>query len=617
MWVKFIGCLFLTWLSVATAQVDTPTEKRYYDFRRGDDRIPAEESVEMNPADSLPFVEPELFDEEPEQAGMTPRITPEADPAGYLSEWSEGSRGWLFLDNLHAEQFERRYLRPAYLRDLLPNPERPAVHYPKLPLQWALQMALEENFDIQIQRSVIEIEDYRMRQTFGAFDPRFETSGTLRESRVPQNTQEFISSGGQVEDLVGLNGNSNPFDASVGSVELKFEQRMPYGVTYGLRSTLVASTTDLTREDERSVFDPEFESFFGLDLTVPLMRGFGTDANLAPLRIAQRNKRIADTEFRGEVLIIIARTMRIYYDFLLAYQEMRLQAVEIDVFQALLSKKRRDVERGQASIRDIAAIQARITESRDDLFQAEQRLEDARSLLFLLTTGRAEREAMQDALPEGWVVGETPDFNASYLIGRALQRRPDYHRAALAIERSRYELTAARDEQLPQLDIVASAGLRGISDNPFSSYGETVRADFPEVSVGVVFSRPWGNVEADNRVREVLSARRRLMLERSSIENTIVHEVTSALEQIELQERRLANAQELRELFEQEIDQEQILVESGEKSIYDTLNFHTDLSNARLRELTVLNDLAKSRVDLFEASGTLLEEIGVQVVDAL
>jgi len=78
---------------------------------------------------------------------------------------------------------------------------------------------------------------------------------------------------------------------------------------------------------------------------------------------------------------------------------------------------------------------------------------------------------------------------------------------------------------------------------------------------------------------------------------------------------RLRTAMELRSYYEEEVEAEQLLLEKGDRSIYETLQFFTDLSGARIRELQIVTDLNKALIDFYTVEGTLLERLGVSFAE--
>ena len=60
------------------------------------------------------------------------------------------------------------------------------------------------------------------------------------------------------------------------------------------------------------------------NLRQPLLRDFGTDSNLAQLRIARNNALVSEWQLRQRVIDTITETIAVYNDLHLAYENLRV-----------------------------------------------------------------------------------------------------------------------------------------------------------------------------------------------------------------------------------------------------------------------------------------------------
>lgn len=511
--------------------------------------------------------------------------------------------------------FSENYLRPAHIFSEveLPSISQVELEGPRIALDAALRLALTRNLDVQILRMEVDIQESRVRQARGEFDPTLEVSTRFEETNRPQNTQEFLGSGGNIFDPGIGTGEPRPFDESAIRFNMKLEGKTPTGLSYEVGTRLESVENSIQRDSEANLFRPEYTTFLGVTVTQPLLRDFGREVNLASARAAQKNKEVAMLEFRSTVLQIVSEVIKNYYDFILAYNEMRLRRLEAETLTLLAEQRKDQVERGLVSIRQLREIQARVGESLDKMLVAEQRFEEKRTEILRRISGDADPDFMRNFLPVGQLSDRVPGMVEERLYAEALALRPDYLQRLRELELDEIELGYVRNQAKSSLNLVGSTGLNGLGSDPYDAWERSVDQEFFEASVALVFQRPWNNATANARVREIQKRRIQSVLELRQIEHNTRFGIRAALSSVDRQKIRLSTAAEIRSYFQEELEEEQVLLEKGDRSIYDTLQFFSDLYEARVRELTVLTDLNKSLIDLWVLNGTLLEKIGIRL----
>lgn len=166
----------------------------------------------------------------------------------------------------------------------------------RLSLRSVILKALVNNNDILIEDLGRLVEQERVKIASQNLDPRFESSYIYQSIRTPQNTQDFIATGGGVAPGAPIQTTPNTFMQRNHISKVAFVDKLSTGATIELGTTLRVLNNTLNRRIPPGIFNPEWESFTGLTFTQPLLRGFGRDANLAEIRIAKANAKIAVIE---------------------------------------------------------------------------------------------------------------------------------------------------------------------------------------------------------------------------------------------------------------------------------------------------------------------------------
>lgn len=515
------------------------------------------------------------------------------------------------------DDFQEQFLRPAYLFPDIepPSPSQLELDGPRLRLGQLLRLALSRNMEVQILRMESEVQEARVWQAMAEFDPVLEASVTWEDLNRPQNTQDFLSSGGSIFDPGVGTGEPRRFEEQNQRYNFRFTGKAITGATYELNTRVDRIRSTLTRTSEANIFDPEFTSRVGITITQPLARDAGRSINLAAIRVARKNEEISALEVQAKVLEVVSRIITAYIDLVFHYNEIRLSRLETEILQLLLVQREDQVERGLVSARQLREVQARLGEALDSLLQAEQRFEQRRREILRLAASSGDPDHNRNFIPVGQLRRDLPSLDEQELLANARGFRIDYLKAQRELEAIEIELGFVRNQKLSRLDLVATGGFNGLEGNAYRSLANGVGEPYPDFTIGLVFSRPWNNSRARGREIEVQRRRMQGVMEIRQLEHETAFQIRSALGSIEQLERRLEAAARIRGYFQEEVIEEELQLERGNRSIYDTLQFFGDLSSARIRELGIVAELNKALIQLYTADGSLLHRLGIDFVE--
>ena len=162
-------------------------------------------------------------------------------------------------------------LRPATLR---------------LTAESAIQAALSKNFSIEVQRYEPRIAKEQVTSALGRFDPVFDLT-TRRE----ETSQRSAFDTGVRLPVRRVNRLDNFSAGLSGATSIG----LAYDLSLGARNGL-----GIFNE-----FTDDIATTAGLTLTQPLLRGAGTAANLAQVRIARNNVLVSEWALRSRIIDII------------------------------------------------------------------------------------------------------------------------------------------------------------------------------------------------------------------------------------------------------------------------------------------------------------------------
>jgi outer membrane protein TolC len=145
------------------------------------------------------------------------------------------------------------------------------------------------------------------------------------------------------------------------------------------------------------------------------------------------------------------------------------------------------------------------------------------------------------------------------------------------------------------------------------SFSRLVDGDFDDTRVGLVFEVPLGNRAARASAAIAKNTERQAEAELTRARKLVRAEVLDAAAALETANGRIEAARAAREAAEVQLGAERERFAVGLSTNFLVLTRQNDLSSARLDEIAALTDHRTARTELARATGTLLEERGIQV----
>ena len=466
----------------------------------------------------------------------------------------------------------------------------------------SVESALAQNFEIRIERISPKIAAAQLKTAKGDFDPELQLSYTYSRSQQQQNTLnnnlDDGSSAVSQPDLF-VENTGNEFDSGIVGLA-------PWGMTYDLGGSVVNSG------DSRKEFDT-YEPFVGLQLTQPLLRGFGTDVNLSAIRIARTNEAISDWELRKRVIDVITRTITAYNEYYYSIRNLEVERQSRDLARQTLEDNSRRAEIGVMYPLDITQARADVATRDERVLVAERQMLDNENALKQLVSDRTRsilNLRLQIAPPpsmKGFRFDKTAD------IGRSFSLRPDYRQTLLDLQNQKINIVVRRNETLPRLDLEASFGVNGHDRNLSGSVSNLSAANNTSATAGIIFRYPIGNRAAKGRLDEAKLTVAQQLLSLKNLEQQILIEIDNAAGQIDTTRKRIETTTAARVLAEETLKSGQARLASGTTTTFEVLQFQSDAAAARIAELRAAADHNIAIATYAQLTGTTLERAGVSI----
>ena len=524
-------------------------------------------------------------------------------------------------------------IAPAYRSDdrSLPDLGRVGVDMARqktLTLREAIELALENNRDIEVSRKTARIAEYDLDSARAFYQPRL--SGQAYYDRTTTPNVSIFSTNQKT-----TNG------TLLGNAALQ-----AFSPNYGTVFTGSFNNQRVTTDNPISILSPQLNSSLGFAVVQPMFRGRKFDQQRRTIEIAKKNISLTDVQFRQRSIETVAAVQRAYWDLTYALRNLQVQLDAVRDARDQLDHNRRLVTEGQLAPIDIVAGETQVANFEGAVYDALNTVNLAENVLKSLISPNKDAAIWAEALtPVEPVDQATPKTTLTEAMVLAIDNRPELKINKVQKDINLLDQRLYREQQKPQIDFTASvteAGIGGGQNPHFSSpfplpctanpsspaclqqqanlamlTGNPFRGVFanryPVFRVGVQFNLPlFGDKTAAAQLGHSIVEAERIEVQREQTEQGIEVEVRNALQSIRTTEARLRTAAVARENIAKQYESERRKFDNGQSDIYKVLERQTALTAARSSELRARTELNKAIAELHRATGNSLRANDVE-----
>jgi len=531
-----------------------------------------------------------------------------------------------------------------------PNYEADEATYPKLALigvpfdrqqsmsmKEVVELALRNNKDIEVSRSVVRSAEATLVGAKGFYDPKLTFNRFFFREVLPVSSST-------------LGGDQGSITASGSTGNVSFFGLSPKG---GGQYQVAYTDSQIKTNVIFSTLDKQYKTNLTFSYTQPLMRNREIDEPRRQIEIAKKNLSLTDAQFRTNVIEIITHVRNSYWDLVYALRNLQIQQDALRAAEEQLLHTRRLVGRGYVAPIDVTQVEVQVSNFREGLYMALEGVAKSDTALKNLIVADI-KDPLWNVLiiPSDPVDVKAPAITAEQALNDALAERPELQQSDVAQAINELNQRFYSDQKRPKVDLVGSYSLDGLagSVNPLSSqdpiafasteltdrvnqlsvlaglpplqppantatvppflvggYGQSLSNlfshRFPTVRFGVQVELPIWNRQAEAQLALSREEGAQLRTRRQQLDQLIKVDVRSALQSMRTAEARLQASAEARSASEQQYESEVRLYNGGHSTTYLVLDRQMALKNARAVELKGQMDLNKAISDLDRAIG--------------
>src|SRR5713101_6165234 len=519
----------------------------------------------------------------------------------------------------------------------------------RISLQDAIDLALQNNLDIAIQRYAPWLAEANILRTLGGgasrgaltalgnvpaqnFDPLFTSTLGMDDRTFPVNNPLTAGTGTGVASTFSVLNTH----ATVGNFQ--YAQGFHTGTSFSAAFNNTRGSSSSTV----NFFNPFTNSSLTFTANQQLLNGFGLLPNERNIRIARLNKNLADETFQQQVITTVTAVSNAYWELAFARGNVDVAQHQIELANKLYSDNKKQVDIGTLAPLEIVQAEAQVATANQSLILAQTTLlQDQLTLLNLISkdpTSSALRTI--EIIPTDTADVAPPEVEKISLedaIKEAITKRPDVLQSGTTLKADDINVRATKNALLPVLNLsgeYATQGLAGvnhpctpsgtfctspppqITSGLSTSLGDMFTGVYPEFNAGFTLTIPIRNRQAQSdNVTALLTTRQDETRYRQVVNNVAidVHNTQIVLEQARV---TLQAAAKTRDLDQQTLDAEQKKYQLGASTLFNIVSDQNTLASAASAEVRARINLAEAKVNFDRAMGRTLEVYNITIADA-
>ena len=464
-------------------------------------------------------------------------------------------------------------------------------------------LALRNNLDLDVLLLAPAIARTKVSEQEGRFDALVTTKAKYSKLDRPELDGPLVDFSSSNPDLDGEVVKLTELEQEKEKLDLGLGLEIP--LTTGGRVELLSEW----RKD--NLYDPQrFEQYVTatrFSLSQPLLRGAGSRAALAAVRMARADQARIEARTKLSALGVLAKAEKAYWRLYAAQRLMEVREEQYRLAEENLRLVRRRVEQGLSAAIEITRSELGVAARLEDLVLARTRWQlQQRELKMMLneTTLPLEGGPLLQADSEPFLAGL--ELDREDLVDQALSSRPELIELELGLIRDAIRVGLRENEALPLFNLNFGYGLLERDQAFGSSFREQWDFDNSELFVGVEFEMPLANRTRDARREQAVLERTQRFATREAQRLTIRREVLDAVDVLEQNWQRILASRQRVIVAGVNYDGELRQFQEGFRTMREVFEALSSLGDAQRREILAIVDYQVAQIDVAFATGTLL-----------
>ncbi len=475
-------------------------------------------------------------------------------------------------------------------------------------LRVLIVIGLENNIGLKVERINVPLGKENVAVEDAVFDPEIFASTSYLEVSTPTASSASPLSSSDSELLSGQIGIRKSFVS-------------------GMSTSLSLTSEQLSTNSASDILEPQYKAAVLLDLTQPLLRGFGSETNTTDLQLARNRQQQAALDYLLQAQVLALQIADISYQLSGQAEIVRLRDNAVALARELYTANQRRIDAG---VIPISEVQEAETALADRELSRSINLQNSDQLTVELKRQLAQKlpvsfdpkllyQQQANRLPQS-----IPAYDA--MLAAALKKRLDLQIGQLNLQNSSLQRKYQKNQLQPRLDLKLQAGVSGLSGErrtssvsntyvgSFSdSFGSMSAADGFQWGAGLEFSLPFGNRAAKSRLRQAEYQEKQTTYRQRDLESDLATELQQQLANLTHSSEQLTIAERFERLAVTTLQQEQRRLEEGLSDTFRIISFQDKMIAARIGKVESQVRYLRTLAQLNYTRGIILDEQNIEV----
>jgi outer membrane protein TolC len=461
-----------------------------------------------------------------------------------------------------------------------------------LTLEDCIIKAMENNLDIAVEVLSPELSDISIALAKEKFIPQLSMSFNRRDTS--QASFSFLDAAEQVNSL----NNSYSVDLS---------QQIPTGGSFSI--SLDSYMNDSNRSFQS--INPRYGSTLTFNFTQPLLRNFGPKMSRRDIIIAQTNLEISEKDYTKILQDTVYSVESAYWNLVYSIENLKVRQQSLKLAEDLLEKNKGAVEVGTMAEIEVLNAEASVATRKADILAAEAQVKNNEDILKTVINLEAvdKDAAFASIIPLDKPAYEKVEVSLDEALATAMEHRPDLEATRLSLKNNEINLSYAKNQLLPGLDLTAqywSPGVSGdqilyLNDNAFTgivvgtipggvsdSLKDAFNFKYKNWSIGLTLTIPINTILSRAAYAQARVNMDQAKLRMKSTEQKVYRDIKIAVRAVETNYERIQAYEAARILAERQLEAEEEKFKVGISTNYFVLQYQTALADAQINELNAI-----------------------------
>ena len=353
-----------------------------------------------------------------------------------------------------------------------------------------------------------------------------------------------------------------------------------------------------------------------MELSQPLLRNLGLDANKAQIYIASYGHEATIEDFRKKVIEVILNLESTYWELVFAVRDVEVRQGSLALAAEVYRKEQRREEQKMAKKLEVSRARAAVTSRQAELLRAQNLVRDLSDKLKnimndpeLPLTDETLRIVPAD---EPKLLRPAVDYRSAVLA--AVDERPELCRLRQEIHANEVQNRYYWNQLLPKLDVSFAWRRNALGTDSSDAFKDQGTGRFTDYLTGLSGEVPLGNRLAESHYRKSKLSYEQSLKNLEKVTEDVILEVNTALREQETNLEEISATRDARLAAKDTVDGEEARYEVGDVTNEELLRAQRDLEEAERNEVQAITRFNVSLVKLEQAKGTLLDYNNIHVL---